>query len=209
MTHESLAVLRHAAEAGTVTITASGPASAESVHRRETGLKPHFGTIHWTAPPSYRSFLAEHNTFTCRGEFGHDIVLVGDEDMVELNSNTVHMPEHMDRGDGRCLSTNHLVGFADSGAEAIWCFDITQPGVDGEYPVYLREQDEPRARLVDNGDWEDPDDSAPDFPSFAAWLDAMTRSLTAPEPPGCFLDLRTPDFYRAGHWRPRRSRGGA
>ncbi|UUU29143.1 SMI1/KNR4 family protein [Streptomyces sp. CA-210063] len=177
MIHESLAVLRRAAEAGTVTITASGPASADAVRRRETGLKPHFGTINWAAPPGYRALLAEHNAFTCRGEFGHDIVIVGDEDMVALNANIVHMPEHTDTGgDGRRLSTNHLVGFADSGAEAVWCFDVTQPDADGEYPVYLREQGEERARYVESGDWEVPADSAPDFArSHWHWQPARSR----------------------------------
>ena len=40
----SLSALHRAAEAGTVTVTASGPASADAVRDRETGLKPHFGS---------------------------------------------------------------------------------------------------------------------------------------------------------------------
>lgn len=62
----------------------------------------------------------------------------------------------------------------------MWCFDIPQPDADGEYPVYCHAQDEPRARYAGTGEWADGVDPAPDFPSFAAWLDAMTRSLTAP-----------------------------
>jgi GNAT superfamily N-acetyltransferase len=200
--HESLAVLRRAAAAGSVTVTASEPASAEAVRRRETGLEPDFGTVSWTAPPSYRAFLAEHNIFACRREVGDDymeFVVVGDEDIVELNADLVHYPEHVGRGDGRWLSTNHLVGFAlaDASSEAVWCFDVTQPDADGEYPVYYHHQDdqEGRARYVESGDWEDGANSVADFPSFAAWLDAMADAFTAPEPPKWFWQLGSPDAF--------------
>ncbi|GAA3083630.1 hypothetical protein [Streptosporangium carneum] len=202
--HESLAILHRAAEAGTVIITASEPASAEAVRDRETGLKPHFGTVDWTAPPGYRAFLAEHNTFACKrwdvSSNGYiEFVVVGDDAIVELNSDLVHMPEHVDRGDGRWLSTNHLVGFAlaDADNEAVWCFDVTQPDADGEYPVYYHHYDdqEGHARYVEGGDWEDLANSTPDFPTFAAWLDAMTNAFTAPEPPSWFEQLGSPGFY--------------
>ncbi|MFF0863378.1 hypothetical protein ACFYUV_16585 [Nonomuraea sp. NPDC003560] len=202
--HESLAILHRAAESGTVIITASEPASAEAVRNRETGLKPHFGTVDWTAPPSYRAFLAEHNTFACKrrdvssNEY-IEFVVVGDDAIVELNSDLVHMPEGVDRGDGRWLSTNHLVGFAlaDADNEAVWCFDVTRPDADGEYPVYHHHYDdqEGRARYVEDGSWEELADSIPDFPTFAAWLDAMTTAFTAPEPPSWFAELGSPGFH--------------
>lgn len=201
--HESLAVLRRAAETGTVIVTASEPASAEAVRDRETGLEPHFGTVEWMAPPSYRAFLAEHNTFACKrwdsATDGYkEFVVVGDDAIAELNSDLVHLPEHVDRGDGRWLSTNHLVGFAlaDANSEGVWCFDVTQPGENGEYPVYYHHYDDQdgHARYVEGGDWEDGADSVPDFPSFAAWLDAMANAFTATEPPGWFGELGAPYF---------------
>ena len=69
------------------------------------------------------------------------------------------------------LSTNHLVAFASGGNDqCAFCFDVTQRGADREYPVYDHYQDEPRARVRASGEWEDPADATPDFPSFAAWL---------------------------------------
>ncbi|GAA1165169.1 hypothetical protein F4556_006848 [Kitasatospora gansuensis] len=196
--HESLAALRRAAEAGTVVISASGPASTEAVRARETELEPHFGTVKWTAPPSYRAFLAEHDTFACK-RWDVATVVVGADAIAELNSDLVHLPERVDRGDGRWLSTNHLVGFAlaDEDGEGVWCFDVTQPDPNGEYPVYYHHQDddEGRARYVESGEWEDETRSAPDFPTFAAWLEAMADAFTAPEPPGWFEELGAPGFH--------------
>ncbi|MFG3056652.1 hypothetical protein ACGFZP_37645 [Kitasatospora sp. NPDC048239] len=203
MTHQTLARLRRAAAAGTVTITASGPATVDAVRDRETGLKPHFGAVTWTAPPAYRAFLAAHDTFACRRENGHgstEFVIVGNDDIVDLNSDLVHMPEGVDRGDGRRLSTNHLVGFAlaDASGEAVWCFDVTQPDADGEYPVYHYHQDADRGiRYLENGDWENPADTTPDFPSFTAWLDAMAQAFTATEPPAWLWDLGEPHYRGA------------
>jgi hypothetical protein len=37
-----------------------------------------------------------------------------------LNGDLVHMPEGVSREPGRYLSTNHLVGFAEAGDEAVW-----------------------------------------------------------------------------------------
>ncbi len=61
-------------------------------------------------------------------------VLVDDEEFAELNASRVHRPEHVSRD----LSTDDLVGFAEAGYEAVWCFDISRPGIDGEYPVCFR-----------------------------------------------------------------------
>ncbi|MET9662737.1 SMI1/KNR4 family protein [Streptomyces sp. NPDC006510] len=196
--HESLAILHGAAGDGTVSVTASGPAPAEVVAKRETGLEPHVGTVNWTAPPSYRAFLASHNALTCQREvdgFWMEFDIVDDEAMVELNADLVHLPEDVGRGDGRLLSTNHLVGFAaDGGGEAVWCFDVTRPDVDGEYPVHYHHQDAPAglARFVDGGAWEFPDEASPAFPSFAAWLSTMTAAFTAPKPPSWVQDLGAP-----------------
>ena len=127
--------------------------------------------------------------------------MVGDDAIAELNSDSVHLPEHVDRGDGRWLSTNHLVGFAlaDADGEAVWCFDVTRPDADGEYPVYYHHADdqEGRARYVEGGDWEEPADSTPDFPTFASWLDAMAGAFTTPEPPSWFGQLGAPGFHPA------------
>ncbi|MGY0232014.1 hypothetical protein [Longispora urticae] len=118
-----------------------------------------------------------------------------EDEISELNADLVHLPEHVDRGDGRFLSTNHLVGFAGAGGEAVWCFDVTRPDENGEYPVYLHHQDdqEGRTRFVDSGEWEFPESAGPDFPSFAAWFTTMTRALVAPEPPEWCTELGAPD----------------
>ena len=127
--------------------------------------------------------------------FWKEFDIVDDEAMVELNADLVHLPEDVDRGDGRLLSTNHLVGFAaGGGGEAVWCFDVTRPDADGEYPVHYHPQDTPAGltRFVDGGAWEFPDEASPAFPSFAAWLSTMTAAFTAPKPPSWVQDLGAP-----------------
>ncbi|MFE2937182.1 SMI1/KNR4 family protein [Streptomyces sp. NPDC059278] len=196
--HDSLAILRRAAGDGTVTLSASEPASAEAVANRETGLEPYFGSVSWTAPPSYRAFLAVHNALSCGRETdggSAGFTVVDDKAIAELNADLVHLPEHVGRGDGRWLSTNHLVGFAvDRGGEAVWCFDVTQPDAGGEYPVYYHHQDaqEGLARYVGGGAWEFADEARPDYSSFAAWLGAMSAAFTARRPPRWFQDLGAP-----------------
>ena len=169
---------------------------------RETGLEPPSGTVRWSAPPAYRAFLAQHNRLSCRREIRDlqsEFAVVDEKEIVSLNADLVHMPEHVSRDPGRYLSTSHLVGFAEAGDEAVWCFDVTQPGSDGEYPVYYHHQDEPRARYAEGGAWEDADDAEPDFPSFAAWLTTMTAAFTAAAPPGWIEDLGSPAMV----WRAR------
>lgn len=160
--------------------------------------------VTWTLPPSYLAFLGAHNWLACRREdtdgFGSEFVVVDDEEIVALNADLVHLPEHVSRDPGRYLSTNHLVGFAQAGHEAVWCFDISQPGVSGEYPVYYHHQDEPRVRYVDGGAWEDPTDDQPDFPSFAMWLTSMTAAFTAARPPAWVAELGSPGLV----WQVRR-----
>ncbi|MFG2000921.1 hypothetical protein ACGFNU_17420 [Spirillospora sp. NPDC048911] len=74
----------------------------------------------------------------------------------------------------------------------MWCFDVTQPNADGEYAVYYHHQDEPRARYLEGGAWEDPGDAEPDFVSFAAWLTTMTAAFTAAAPPSWMDELGSP-----------------
>jgi hypothetical protein len=192
----ALAVLRRSADAGVLRLGSTAPASEAACQARETGLEPHFGAVTWTLPPSYRAFLAAHNRLACRREdadgFGSEFTVVDDEEIVALNADLVHLPEHVSRDPGRYLSTNHLAGFAEAGHEAVWCFDISRPGADGEYPVYYHHQDEPRARYVDGGAWEDPTDDEPDFASFAVWLTSMTAAFTATQPPPWVQELGSP-----------------
>ncbi|WP_433561553.1 hypothetical protein ACQP1O_28690 [Nocardia sp. CA-151230] len=192
---EALLDLRRAASAGLLDLDGSGPASREAVRVRETLVTPHFGTVAWSVPPSYRALLAEHNRLCCHREEDdreREFVLVDEGELVGLNADLVHMPEGVSREPGRYLSTNHLVGFAEAGYEAVWCFDVAQPGGDGEYPVYYHHQDEPRARYLADGAWEEQADAVPDFPSFAAWFEAMAAAFTSAQPPAWFDEMGTP-----------------
>lgn len=153
-------------------------------------VKPHFGKIAWKPPPSFADVLAKWGPFLAeRDEMGFE--LLGKEALRETNEDLVHMPEGVSRDDGVDLSTNHLVGFAEAGDEAVWCFDVTQ-GKGGEYPVYYHHQDEPRARVLATGAWENPKDAKPDFDSFAQWLETMAAALTAKKIPTWFGELGQP-----------------
>jgi hypothetical protein len=187
----SLATLRAAGAAGRIEFFEDDPASAASIVEREADVRPHYDTILWTLPPSYRAMLAESDSVYCARD-GAEFRLLGAEEMVEINLDLVHLPEGVSRDDERMLSTNHLVGFASAGHEAVWCFDVTQGGASGEYPVYYHHQDEPRVRFLADGAFEDPADDVPDLPSFGAWLDVMARAFAAPQPPEWFDALGTP-----------------
>lgn len=192
---DALLDLRRAASAGVLDLDASGPASPDAVRARETLPAPHSGTVAWSVPPSYRALLAEHNRLRCRREQDGaegTFVLVDEQELAALNAELVHMPEGVSREAGRYLSTDHLVGFAEAGYEAVWCFDVAQPGPDGEYPVYYHHQDEPRARYLADGAWEEEADAVPDFPSFAAWFAAMVAAFTCPQPPAWFAEMGSP-----------------
>ncbi|GAB0108101.1 hypothetical protein JMUB6875_71080 [Nocardia sp. JMUB6875] len=193
ITRDALSKLRRAASAGLLDLDGTGPASEEAVRARETLLEPHFGSVAWSVPPSYRALLAEHNRLHCnREEPDREFVLVDEQELVGLNADLVHLPEGVEREPGRQLSTNHLVGFAEAGYGAVWCFDVTQPDSGGEYPVYYHHQDEPRARYAADGAWEEQADAVPDFPSFAAWFEAMAAAFTATESPAWLDELGTP-----------------
>ena len=159
-------------------------------------VKPHFGKIEWTPPKSYVSVLESWGPFSARrhvasidSEVG--FALLGEDDIGGVNEDLVHMPEGVSRDEGVDLTTNHLVGFAEADGEAVWCFDVTQ-GKDGEYPVYYHHQDEPRARILESGAWDEPADGKPDFESFTQWLETMTAALVSKKPPKWFEDLGTP-----------------
>ncbi|WP_157641090.1 SMI1/KNR4 family protein [Longispora albida] len=197
----ALAALRQAESAGVVELSATGPAPASAISARESGLEPYFGTVTWTVPPSYRAFLTLHNGLRCGRTVDvngtgvdYEFDIADEVALVELTADLVHLPGHVSRGDGRYLSTNHLVGFAGAGYEAVWCFDVTQPGGDGEYPVYYDHQDdyEGRARYAGSGEWEFPESATPDFPSFAAWFTTMAGAFAAAEPPVWIPGLGSP-----------------
>ncbi|WP_040810723.1 SMI1/KNR4 family protein [Nocardia concava] len=193
ISRDTLLELRRAASAGLLELEGSEPASPEAVRARERLVEPYFGAVAWAVPPSYRELLAEHNRLRClREEDEREFVLVDEAELLGLNAELVHLPEGVEREPGRQLSTNHLVGFAEAGYEAVWCFDVTQANSDGEYPVYYHHQDEPRARYVADDAWEEQADAVPDFPSFSAWFEAMAAAFTAAEPPAWFDELGTP-----------------
>jgi len=159
-----------------------------------SAVVPHFGSIEWEPPDSYRAALARWGAFAAHRlvpaidmKQGFDLL---DADTIgAVNADLVHLPEGTSFDGSTLVTTNHLVGFAEAGHEAVWCFDVSG---DGEYPVYYHHQDEPRARVLATGKWVDPDDARPDFRSFAEWLETMTAALTAPEPPRWLEGLGQP-----------------
>ncbi|MFE7562196.1 hypothetical protein [Kitasatospora sp. NPDC057500] len=196
---DALLRLRRAASAGLLELDGSVPASQEAVRARETLPAPHAGTVAWSVPPGYRALLAEHNRLSCRREEDDrecEFVLVDETELAALNAELVHLPEGVCREPGRYLTTDHLVGFAEAGYEAVWCFDVSRPGADGEYPVYYHHQDEPRARRLADGAWDERADAVPDFPSFAAWFGAMAAAFGDARPPVWFDELGTPALTR-------------
>lgn len=159
-------------------------------------VKPPFGKLKWTPPPAYAHVLKTWGAFSVRRNIASldmdvGFTLVGEDDIASLNEDLVHMPEGVSRDEGVYLTTNHLVGFAEAEGEAVWCFDVTA-GKDGDYPVYYHHQDEPRARILATGKWEEPDNAKPDFDSFSEWLETMVASLTAKKPPKWFEDYGAP-----------------
>jgi hypothetical protein len=189
--------LERAAAARGLRFADAPPATADQIERRETGLDPHFGELRWKLPPSYRALLGRANRLTCLDEDDRGIQIVSDEEMVGLNQDLVHMPEGVSRDEGVFLTTNHLVGFAATRYEAVWCFDVSAPDADGEYPVYYHHQDEPRARILTTGEWELPEDAAPDFRTFADWLAALADALLADGKPDWWERLGQP-YLRLG-----------
>jgi len=144
--------------------------------------EPHFGSVpSWALPPSYAEALAllSSATISWGPSIGHEEFVLLTPDEIREYGEIVYLPEGISRGaDGPDLSTNHLVPFASGGNdECAFCFDVTQRGEDGEYPVYYNHQDAPRARIRATGAWEDPADATPDFPSFGAWLAWVTDVL--------------------------------
>ncbi len=148
---------------------------ADDADARLAAPEPLFGEVpEWSLPPSLKEALEHFSSATISWgpSLGHEeFVILPPGDIADY-SEIIYLPEGVSRGaDGPELSTNHLVAFASGGNdECAFCFDVTQKGDDGEYPVYYHHQDEPRARIRATGEWEDPADATPDFPSFAAWL---------------------------------------
>jgi hypothetical protein len=96
--------LRLAESRGVVTIFAAGPASGEAIRARETGLDPYFGTVTWSAPPSYRAFLALHNGLRCNrtvdvngADNDYEFDIVDEDEIAELNAELVHQDDQEGR----------------------------------------------------------------------------------------------------------------
>lgn len=122
--------------------------------------------------------------------------MLGPDEIQSVNQDLVHLPEGVSRG-AASLTTNHLVGFATSGDEGVWCFDVSQADANGNYPVYYHHQDEPRVRTLPSLAWENEDDAQPDFQNFTHWLSTMVDALCAPELPAWFENLGSP-YLRFG-----------
>lgn len=162
----------------------------EATNAADLVLEPHFGTIEWSPPKSYAEVLS-HGAFTIGREYDGmtvDITMLSGDEFTSVNQDLVHMPDGVSMEDGVTLTTNHLVGFATTGSEGVWCFDVTQPNA----PVYYHHQDQPRARVLETGAWNEADDATPDFASFDAWLEAMSIGFTAEKVPNWFVDLGAP-----------------
>ena len=164
---------------------AADPADDEA--ERKTAPQPEWGTVTWELPPSYRAFVRLHSSLGVRwGEHtGHDEYVILDPAGITDTSCIVYMPEDVSREPDQYLSTNHLVPFASGrDDECAWCFDVSQRGADGEYPVYWHHQDEPVARYQRDGSWEDPaQNEVPEFASFGAWLIWLADTLDAGQIP--------------------------
>ncbi len=181
---DALARLR--AWAGTDTSKLEGGPPGRDTGSRLDAPQPMWGHITWALPPSYAELLAEHGWLAIRWgdpEWPKSFVVLTPAEIGET-SGIVYMPSDVSRDPGKYLSTNHLVPFASAGNdECAFCFDVTQPDAHGEYPVYFHHQDEPRARYLDGGAWEDPGNETPDFPSFAAWLAWVADEVAAGRDP--------------------------
>lgn len=177
---ESIEALRVWAERGG---HLDGSPAASDTGARLSAPQPMWGHIMWALPPSYGDFLREHGRLAITWSDDEGFVILSPEEITEI-SEVVYMPSDVSRDPGKYLSTNHLVPFASAGnGECAFCFDVTQPDILGEYPVYFHHQDEPRARYAEDGTWEDAANESPDFPSFAAWLAWVAGELSAGRAP--------------------------
>lgn len=161
--------------AGTFTCSAAKDDAAERlrVPSPEAGSVPE-----WKIPSSLAhaltQFSSAHISWDEYGEFN----LLNAEGMREYNE--ILYPAGVSFGTNEPeLSTNHLVAFASGGdEESAFCFDVTKPGPDGEYPVYYNHQDSARWRILETGEWHDAANSVPDFASFTEWLTWLADNLT-------------------------------
>lgn len=156
--------------------------AARDLNARHRAPKPFCDAVpEWAVPPSLREALGHFSSaaISWGPSLGHEEFVILSPRGIARYNNIVYLPDGVSRGaDAPELSTNHLVAFASGGNdECAFCFDVTQKGANGEYPVYYHHQDEPRARLRESGKWEDPADVTPDFPSFAAWLAWVADTL--------------------------------
>ncbi len=125
----------------------------------------------WQLPPSYREFIARHSRLQAKwgNTVGHGEVIGLDPKELRATSSIVYMPKDVAYVEGEYISTNHLVPFASAGDdECAFCFDVTRPPTDGEYPVYYHHQDQPRTRDQADGKWVD--NAKPNFVNFRVWL---------------------------------------
>jgi hypothetical protein len=171
----------------------STPNADDAVHRGSI-IEPHFGSIQWQIPPSYGAFLLAASALKCTDDNDRGLIVFDSTEMIATNTDLVHLPEGVHRGDGNALSTNHLIGFASAGDEAVWCFDIESPNADGEYPIYYHHQDEPRTKVLATGQWEDP--RTPEFASFEAWFTAHVLALCSTQKPSWWDDLGVPSLWQ-------------
>lgn len=180
--------LETAKKADGCTVDFDEPLSERKLTAVHAAPKPDIGKVTWTLPPSYQAFLRAAGTFSVawqdEDEFIKELALL-DASAMRSAGETVYMPKGVDFGDGRPISTNHLVPFASTpGGDGEWsfCFDVSAPGP--EYPIYYHHQDGPRAKYEKTDEWAPGEPKEPDFENFEAWLiwvTALVEKQVAPD----------------------------
>lgn len=155
------------------------PLSNAAITAFAARVRPHFGKVNYRPPPSYRALLRAYGPieYLVGDDEGSGFRLLGPKAVVADTRDLVHVPRGVEWEDAAgqpvVISTNHLVAFAEwlPASEERWCFDLEAETTDGELPVYLHDQDEPRcAKDVKTGRWVEPKARKPRYENFTAWL---------------------------------------
>lgn len=182
----SLEKLQAWAEANECRVQRGAPLTSEAIDALAASIRPHFGTTTFVAPPSYRAFLAACGSLKVEARLDGDwesvreLQIYSPEAAARITADTVHVPAGVDFGDGRAISTNHLVGFAGTrySPDCTLCFDTSHADATGEYPVVFHDQDEPlHAVHVDDGTRSAEKVIEPTAPGFGAWFDQAVAEL--------------------------------
>jgi len=146
-------------------------------------IVPHFGTVVFRVPPSFRQFLkiASSAKVVPEEDGGAQPVtpfhIYSVDEIVSINKDKVHVAANVSYDKGN-ITTNHFVGFAEADSNAIWCFNTESTDGSGEASIYGFDQDDPvNAKYVDNGKWVDEESADPEYANFLEWLDAYVKNI--------------------------------